>query len=78
LSGLTASNRLRDIWRAGHLLEPYGAKFDKACPCLKKYRAVLPTYYSFLAEHWRHLRTTNRIVSSFATLHKQRPYLRGR
>ena len=49
-------------------LEKYGAKFEGACACLKKDREVLLTFYDFPAEHWKHLRTTNPIESTFATL----------
>jgi transposase-like protein len=36
--------------------------------CLKKDRDVLLTFYDFPAEHWIHLRTTNPIESTFATV----------
>ena len=49
-------------------LEAYGAKYPKACECLKKDREVLLTFYDFPAEHWVHLRTTNPIESTFATV----------
>ena len=44
------------------------AKYDKATACLAKDRAVLLTFYDFPAEHWKHLRTTNPIESTFATV----------
>jgi putative transposase len=51
----------------------YGAKYPKACQCLKKDEEVLFTFYDFPAEHWRHLRTTNPIESTFATVrHRSR------
>ena len=40
----------------------------KACECLSKDRDVLLTFYDFPAEHWIHLRTTNPIESTFATV----------
>ena len=49
-------------------LEAYGAKYDKATACLAKDRAGLLTFYDFPAEHWKHLRTTNPIESTFATV----------
>ena len=52
----------------GFFLEAYGAKYDKATACLAKDRAVLLTFYDFPAEHWKHLRTTNPIESTFATV----------
>jgi transposase-like protein len=51
----------------------YGAKYPKACQCLKKDEDVLFTFYDFPAEHWRHIRTTNPIESTFATVrHRSR------
>ena len=49
-------------------LEKYAAKYPEACECLKKDRDVLLTFYDFPAEHWKHLRTTNPIESTFATI----------
>lgn len=46
----------------------YGAKYPKACECLEKDREVLFSFYDFPAEHWCHLRTTNPIESTFATV----------
>jgi putative transposase len=78
-----AKEKLHDIWMAdtrehAHqafdlFLETYQAKYPKACECLKKDRDVLLTFYDFPAEHWIHLRTTNPIESTFATVrHRQR------
>ena len=44
------------------------AKYPKAVDCLVKDRDVLLTFYDFPAEHWVHLRTTNPIESTFATV----------
>lgn len=49
-------------------LEDYQAKYPKATDCLAKDRDVLLAFYDFPAEHWRHLRTTNPIESTFATI----------
>jgi transposase-like protein len=46
----------------------YDAKYDKAAACLIKDREVLLTFYDFPAEHWKHVRTTNPIESTFATV----------
>jgi transposase-like protein len=46
----------------------YQAKYPKAVECLTKDRKVLLTFYDFPAEHWIHLRTTNPIESTFATV----------
>jgi len=51
----------------------YGAKYPKACECLQRDEDVLFTFYDFPAEHWRHIRTTNPIESTFATIrHRSR------
>jgi putative transposase len=73
-----AKEALHQIWMAetrkdAHeafdlFLETYGAKYPKACECLSKDRAELLTFYDFPAEHWKHLRTTNPIESTFATV----------
>ena len=70
--------RLQDIWMAetrkdaesafDFFLEAYGPKYDKAAACLAKDRDVLLTFYDFPAEHWKHVRTTNPIESTFATV----------
>ena len=46
----------------------YEAKYPKATECLAKGREALLTFYDFPAEHWRHIRTTNPIESTFATV----------
>ena len=46
----------------------YQAKYEGACECLRKDREVLQAFYDFPAEHWKHLRTTNPIESTFATI----------
>ena len=49
-------------------LESYAAKYPKATECLAKDRDALLSFYDFPAEHWKHLRTTNPIESTFATI----------
>jgi putative transposase len=46
----------------------FQAKYPKATECLAKDRAALLAFYDFPAEHWVHLRTTNPIESTFATV----------
>jgi putative transposase len=46
----------------------YRTKHDKAVACLTKDRGLLLTFYDFPAEHWKHVRTTNPIESTFATV----------
>ena len=69
---------LHEIWQAetranankafDHFLEKYDAKYPAACQCLRKDREQLLAFYDFPAEHWGHLRTTNPIESTFATI----------
>ncbi|HEY0791266.1 MAG TPA: IS256 family transposase [Chthoniobacterales bacterium] len=49
-------------------LSNYQLKYPKACDCLEKDKGVLFTFFDFPAEHWSHLRTTNPIESTFATV----------
>jgi len=73
-----AKSDIHEIWMAATredatkafdiFLEKYSAKYPKACECLNKDRDVLLTFYDFPAEHWKHLRTTNPIESTFATI----------
>jgi putative transposase len=73
-----AKDAIHQIWMSetreeGHkafdaFLEKYQAKYPEACQCLSKDRDVLLTFYDFPAEHWSHLRTTNPIESTFATI----------
>ena len=48
--------------------EEFDAKYPKAVAKLDKDWAQLTAFFDFPAEHWRHLRTTNPIESSFATV----------
>jgi transposase-like protein len=73
-----AKQKLHDIWLSdtrehAHqafdlFLRTYEAKYPKAVACLVKDREVLLAFYDFPAEHWIHLRTTNPIESTFATV----------
>ncbi len=58
-------------------LEAYRAKYDKAVDCLAKDRDALLTFYDFPAEHWKHLRTTNPIESTFATVRQRTTKTKG-
>jgi len=49
----------------------------KAAQCLEKDRDALFTFYDFPAEHWRHIRTTNPIESTFATVRLRTNKVRG-
>lgn len=46
----------------------YEDKYQKATDCLIKDKDVLLTFYDFPAKHWRHIRTSNAIESTFATI----------
>jgi putative transposase len=61
--GREAAERAFDLFVA-----TYAAKYPKAVECLVKDRGPLLTFYDFPAEHWRHIRTTNPIESTFATV----------
>ena len=73
-----AKRALQEIWMAetktdalaafDAIVETWGVKYDKAVECLIKDRHALLVFYDFPAEHWKHLRTTNIIESSFATV----------
>lgn len=69
---------LHEIWEAEtnedaqqamqRFKEKYEAKYPKAWERLDKDRDVLLTFDDFPAEHWRHIRTTNPIESTFASI----------
>jgi len=73
-----AKEKIHDIWMAATkadagkafdlFVATYEAKYPKATECLSKDRDVLLTFYDFPAEQWIHLRTTNPIESTFATV----------
>jgi len=73
-----AKAMLHEIWMAETkveaekafdlFVETFEAKYPKAVECLAKDREVLLAFYDFPAEHWVHIRTTNPIESTFATV----------
>lgn len=73
-----AKGRLQDIWMAetkleaekafDFFIEAYRVKYGKAVERLTKDRERLLSFYDFPAEHWKHIRTTNPIESTFATV----------
>jgi transposase-like protein len=73
-----AKTRIQDMYMADtqtnalkaydEFLALYEAKYPKACECLSKDKEDLFTFYDFPAEHWIHIRTTNPIESTFATV----------
>lgn len=74
----TAKTMIHDMYMADtkkdalhaydHFLNMYEAKYPKACQCIIKDKDALFTFYGFPAEHWVHIRTTNPIESTFATV----------
>ena len=82
-----AKQHLYDIWHADSkaeaerlfdgFIDVYSAKYPKASECLVKDRDALLTFYDFPAEHWRHIRTTNPIESTFATVRLRTAKVRG-
>ena len=82
-----AKQRLHEIWMAPGVddadkafdlfLESYRAKYPKAADCLEKDREALLAFYDFPAEHWVHIRTSNPIESTFATVRLRTAKTRG-
>ena len=73
-----AKRSLQEIWMAetradavtafDAFIAAYQLKYEKAAECLEKDREALLAFYDFPAEHWKHLRTSNPIESTFATV----------
>jgi putative transposase len=63
-----AANRKEAEQALDRFVAKYGAKYDKAAACLAKDRESLLAFYDFPAEHWKHVRTSNPIESTFATV----------
>lgn len=82
-----AKSALHDIWQAptreeaerafDQFIVAYEAKYPKATACLLKDRDTLMTFYDFPAIHWQHLRTTNPIESTFATIRHRTTRTKG-
>ena len=82
-----AKSKLHQIWQADNkdeaqrhfndFVQTYEAKYPKATQCLEKDKDALLTFYDFPAEHWRHIRTTNPIESTFATVRLRTNKVRG-
>lgn len=49
-------------------IEEFEAKYPRAVDSLRGHRDELLAFYNYPAEHWQHLRTTNAIESTFATV----------
>jgi transposase-like protein len=57
--------------------EDYRDKYPKAAGCLEKDHEALFAFYDFPAQHWLHLRTTNPIESTFATVRHRTRQTKG-
>ena len=82
-----AKKALHEIWQAetrakayeafDAFVETYEAKYPRAAECLTKDRDELLTFYDFPSQQWPHLRTTNPIESTFATVRLRTAKTRG-
>ncbi|MBT6945898.1 MAG: IS256 family transposase [Candidatus Marinimicrobia bacterium] len=82
-----AKQHLQDIWMAEtrkdaenawtQFLATYQDKYPKACECLEKDQEQMLAFYDFPAEHWVHIRTSNPIESTFATVRLRTAKTRG-
>jgi putative transposase len=63
-----AETRADALGAYDHFIKTYEAKYENACKCLRKDKEDLFAFYDFPAEHWKHIRTTNPIESTFATV----------
>jgi transposase-like protein len=82
-----AKRALAEIWNAEdrqHALDAvtsfktaYGAKFPKAVAKITDDLDELLAFYDYPAEHWQHLRATNPIKSTFATVRHRTKVTRG-
>jgi len=82
-----AKHALHEIWMAetrkqaekafDRFTDTYQSKYPKATDCLAKDREPLLAFYDFPAEHWVHLRTTNPIESTFATIRHRTDQTKG-
>lgn len=84
---LQAKSALQEIYLAGtrkdantafdRFLQTYEDKYPQVADCLAKDRETLLAFYDFPAAHWIHLRTTNPIESTFATVRLRTDKTRG-
>jgi transposase-like protein len=82
-----AKDALHQIWMAATREDAYKAfdgflatyrdKYPKATGCLEKDRETLLAFYDFPAVHWQHIRTSNPIESTFATVRLRTNKTRG-
>jgi transposase-like protein len=65
---MRAEGRQTALEELARFQEEYEAKYPKAVDCLTKDIDTLFTFMDYPAAHWLHLRTTNAIESTFATV----------
>ncbi len=73
-----AKGMLHEMWQAPtkekalaayeHFVNSWQEKYPKAVDCLQEDREELFAFYDFPAAHWVHIRTTNPIESTYATV----------
>lgn len=83
----TAKEKLRAIYKAptreqaldrmADFESLFGSKYPKSVACLRKDQDVLLTFFEFPAVHWKHLRTTNPIESTFSTVRHRTRQTKG-
>lgn len=84
---IEAKNKIYEIYQASTKADAlkafdefvvlFEAKYPKAVSCLLKDKAATLAFYDFPAEHWRHIRSTNVIESTFATVRLRTDKTRG-
>ncbi|WP_030008349.1 IS256 family transposase [Picosynechococcus sp. NKBG042902] len=84
---MEAKEGIWQIYRAGtkadalqayeRFIQTYEAKYPEATKCLEKDRDSLFTFFDFPAPHWQHIRSTNPIESTFATVRLRTDKTRG-
>lgn len=82
-----AKEKLHQIWMSetkkaaetafDSFVATYEDKYPSAAKCLTKDRDRLLTFYDFPAQHWAHIRTTNPVESTFATVRLRTAKTRG-
>jgi len=82
-----AKQALHEIWMAPTkkdafdafetTIQAYSGKYPKAMKCLEKDKEQLLAFYDFPAAHWQHIRTSNPIESTFATVRLRTVKTRG-
>lgn len=82
-----AKAHIHDMYRAeskqsalaayDHFVRVYKDKYPKAVDCLERDKEVLFTFYDFPATHWIHIRTTNPVESTFATVRHRTKRTKG-